>query len=143
MRDWHKYFVGTWQLSRALVDYRTRHFGRLSGQAVISGPEESAAEARYHEDGLLRFGPYRGVSFRDYRFTFAGLHLTVRFADGRDFFSTDLAEGAGKFIHHCGQDIYSGLLTILSDDRWQWAWRIEGPKKDMIMRSQFHRLILS
>ena len=65
--------------------------------------------------------------------------VDVDFDDGRFFHSADLSSGSDTFVHGCAPDTYSGTWTVISPNRFQLMWDVEGPAKQMTIRSSYSR----
>ncbi len=131
------YFAGSWALLRRLEDRRQRQTGSILGQASFA---PDGAGLSYAEHGQIAFGSHRGPVFRRYRYAFpSAQRAEVRFEDGRFFHSLDLSAGPAEATHRCGEDFYRGRLERLADHCWQARWRVTGPRKDLVLTSQYLR----
>ncbi len=136
-RDLRRFLLGTWQLTRRIDDRRSSVGGQLIGVARLR-PDADALS--YVEEGTLSFGDWHGDAHQAYRFVVAGSWARVCFRDGRPFHDLDLSSGSAAVAHACGADLYRGRYRILDDARWTLAWRITGPRKDIVIGSVYRRL---
>ena len=111
--------------------------GRLTGQADFI-PEPGVL--LYREQGVLRFGGHDSAATQSYVFTPNGPAATVTFADGQPFHALDLATGVADVLHGCPPDDYRGRYCVVSPARWQLAWRITGPRKDLCIVTRYTRV---
>merc|ERR1719277_2659436 len=51
--------------------------------------------------------------------------LPLPFAD-----ETDTGTSSAASSHLCIDDLYSGVLTIMDENSFDWKWSIKGPNKD-------------
>jgi hypothetical protein len=65
--------------------------------------------------------------------------VDVAFDDGRFFHCADLSSGSDTFVHGCAPDSYSGTWTVDSADRFRLTWDVEGPAKQITIRSTYSR----
>jgi len=97
----------------------------------------------YEEAGELQFGAHRGDTTARYRFVIdegkAGA-ITVLFADGRLFHYLDLSSGRDDVLHDCAPDQYRGRYRALGPDGWASSWHIAGPRKHMLIATQYARV---
>lgn len=93
------------------------------------------------EQGDLRFGAHVGPAHQRY-----GLRIEdagrVTLTDGADVVlaAADLSAPRAVFRHDCGDDVYLGRMARVSDDRWRLAWRIRGPRKDLVIATRYQRI---
>lgn len=109
----------------------------MAGVATFTPVRQGIA---YEEQGILGFGDWRGTATRRYLYVVDdSATAEVRFEDGRHFHALDLSSGAASVDHHCSRDLYRGLYRVLSPARWRVAWRIEGPRKDLLILTRYVR----
>lgn len=133
-------------LQQRLLQVRHFHYQSAPGPASIMGWEgEGRGSVRiepleqgclFHESG--RFYPARGtvvdmVNCFEWEFGKDRVRLSHR-RRGEAVYLFDLvAESTSSWRsvtpHHCGDDLYSGVLT-LQDDHLALHWRVTGPRKD-------------
>lgn len=65
--------------------------------------------------------------------------LSVAFDDGRPLADFDVSTGEGSARHACGDDLYDGTVSFGDKNGWTWTWRVQGPRKDYVMRSRMIR----
>lgn len=63
----------------------------------------------------------------------------VRFADGLPFHDLDLTSGRYVADHPCAADLYRGEFTVRDADHWRTVWRVRGPAKDVVLRTDYAR----
>jgi hypothetical protein len=63
----------------------------------------------------------------------------LSFADGRPFHDLDLSAGRWQAQHGCAPDRYDGEFLALSSVQWRSAWRVTGPRKDLLIRGGYRR----
>ena len=63
----------------------------------------------------------------------------VRFADGRAFHPLDLATGACRVRHPCGDDAYEGRYAIVGPDALEVRWLVRGPANRQRIASRYRR----
>ena len=132
------YLRGAWRLTRRIEDRATESIGRFEGTLRF---EDTAEGLSYREEGELTVAGYSGAAWRCYEFRFpAPGHAEVFFPGGGLFHDLDLSEGAWDVLHPCGDDGYRGRFQALAQDSLQVSWRIEGPRKDLLIETQLARL---
>jgi Family of unknown function (DUF6314) len=65
--------------------------------------------------------------------------VDVAFDDGSFFHRADLSSGSDTFVHGCAPDTYRGTWTVSSPSRFQVTWEVEGPAKQLMIRSVYSR----
>ncbi len=132
-------FEGTWRLERRIADVGSRRLvGRFRGEARFARSPDGDLD--YLEEGALLLP--QGGSFkatRRYLWRFDGPLLRVFFDDGRPFWEVDAAGGGIGSAHLCGADLYRARLVLSGWPRWRLAWRVTGPRKDLVIASRFWR----
>ncbi|MEQ8664385.1 MAG: DUF6314 family protein [Rhodospirillales bacterium] len=135
--DLRSFLAGEWRLDRDIDDDRLGQNGVLHGLARFSQSGDGLA---YREVGRLTFGDYADDVSRDYRYDFPEKAVArISFADGRPFHELDLRRGKAAVRHLCGDDIYNGVITADSPDRWTATWTVNGPRKAIRIASVFRR----
>jgi Family of unknown function (DUF6314) len=133
------FLAGTWRIARRVRDRRLTESGSLAGTACFT---PIPGGLRYDEQGLLRFGAYLGEVTGHYRFMTCGPGaMSVHFADGRLFHRLDLSSGLAEVAHDCAPDQYLGRYRALGPHSWTLAWRVHGPRKDMLISTRYARMI--
>jgi hypothetical protein len=147
VRDLLGFLRGGRIITRQIEDGRNDAFGRLDGIARFAPTPFGLC---YDEEGELTLGAHRGTASQRYLFASAGSGMAgrpamveVRFADGRPFYSLDLASGAAAVTHACGDDYYRGRYRVLDDNRFILAWRVSGPRKRLRLATRFVRSAVS
>ena len=132
-------FLGEWTLSRRIDDLLTEQSGVFEGMARFSPVETTGAV--YEESGLLRLGDAPPMTAeRRYLWDFGEEAVTVRHADGRDFFSFAPGGRGAEIVHVCDPDIYRVIHDFTAWPRWQAIWTVTGPRKDYRLRSGWRRV---
>ena len=136
---------GTWLIERDIVDARGAALGAFSGTAEFA--------ARWQ---LVELGRGRGVAVGRQTHSAATTQragrrllvavrpdvpcvVDVAFDDGRFFHRADLSSGSDTFVHGCAPDTYYGSWTVVSPDRFRLTWDVEGPAKQITIRSTYSR----
>ncbi|UQN30368.1 DUF6314 family protein [Brachybacterium kimchii] len=138
--------VGSWLLRRRIEDRRARETLHVTGTTELSMREDG--RIAWRESGELTRGaadappiPVRrellierrdGIQDGEPRTESPGEEWMVLFADGRDFHPW--APGRAV-VHPCGEDRYDGLVEIADEREWRVTWEVNGPAKDMTIRS--------
>lgn len=136
--DLIRYFTGAWRLTRRIRDRRARLPGYLTGQATFVG---NAERLTYRETGNMIFGSHQGPASQTYDWDIAAAsRAVIRFSDGRHFHELDLSHGLAEVEHGCAPDQYRGRFRVIDTDCWCSVWSIRGPRKDLLIASQFRRL---
>lgn len=132
-----RYLAGAWRLTRCVEDFAAGLSGTFVGVAEFRADGDGLA---YNERGELRWDGHVLPAWRAlrYRHRGAGL-LRVEFDDGRHFHDLALATGHCAVTHPCRDDEYTGEFRIHSADRWRQVWRVRGPAKDQLLRTEFRR----
>ena len=127
-------FLGFWRLERVIVPAQGPA-ARFTGQARFT-PEGAAL--RYHEEGELTLpgaAPMRAE--RRYLWRAEGEEIAVFFDDGRPFHRFSPAAPAAH--HWCDPDDYRVRYDFAAWPLWHAEWRVQGPRKDYTMRSEYRR----
>jgi hypothetical protein len=136
--DLASFLVGPWCTVRRIADRRSGATGRFKGGATFTPTPNGL---RYDERGTLVHGSFRGETTRTYRFVFSRhpAIADVRFDDGRLFHTLDLSSGITDVEHDCGSDRYRGRCRLLGRSSWTLVWKIEGPRKQMLIGTHYVR----
>jgi uncharacterized protein DUF6314 len=129
-------FEGRWHLHRDVFDILLELPGTFEGEALFEPVKDGL---RYSEKGSLAFGGLTGlVTHRAYLWQFAadGL-IDVYFEDGRLFHQFDPVRGRPRARHFCAPDDYQVVYDFRNWPQWRSEWRVEGPKKDYRMVSEY------
>ena len=113
-----------------------REANRLVGTASFAPSPEGLL---YQEDGVLVGGGFRSPASQSYRFLTEGPRASVRFRDGRLFHELDLACGAAHVRHACAPDMYRGRYRVRGANLWTSAWRVDGPRKQLLIVTRYRR----
>jgi hypothetical protein len=133
------FLAGQWRIARRVRDRRLGESGGLVGKACFTPIPGGLS---YEEQGVLRFGTYLGEVTARYRFMESELGaMSVHFADGRLFHRLDFSSGVADVAHDCAPDQYLGRYRALGPDSWTLAWRVRGPRKDMLIGTRYARMI--
>lgn len=135
--DLKSYLSGPWAFLRCLNDQRLSQRGSIVGRAAFDPDDEGL---HYREQGRLWFGGDQGEALRSYRYRFAAPgRAEVAFEDGRPFHELCLAAGSCTVEHLCGADHYSGTFEALGPHALRVNWRVEGPRKDYRLETDYLR----
>lgn len=131
-----KDLLGVWHLRRQIADRRLDAVGSFLGTARF---ERDAKGALQRETGVLRFagGPPMQAD-RVYRWQEAQGRFLVFFEDGRPFH--DFAPYADqRATHLCGADTYRVTYDFAGWPFWTSQWTVTGPRKDLVITTEFSR----
>lgn len=128
-------FLGLWRLDRAIDDRLAGTAGRFEGTARFVAQGDGLL---YREEGTLRLGDGPPLAaHRAYLWRWERDGVLVSFPDGRPFHRFR-PEGASEGTDHpCGADLYRVAYDFAAFPRWAAEWRVEGPRKDYRMRSDY------
>ncbi len=127
-------FTGRWRLSRQITDARGPD-ATFTGTATFT---PDAQGLHLHEAGELRLhGQGAFQAERIYIWQQAGAEIAVFFADGRDFHRFDPNRAKVTADHWCDPDTYKVRYDFTDWPLWQAEWRVTGPRKDYVMRTQY------
>jgi Family of unknown function (DUF6314) len=130
---------GTWIIEREIVDSLDGAAGTFSGTAEFTpgGDVWSRVEtgelqwaAQTHKAGRRLLVAVRPA---------VPCIVEIAFDDGRFFHRADLSSGTDTFVHGCAPDTYAGCWTVVSADRFRLTWDVEGPAKQITIRSVYSR----
>ncbi|MBV0912916.1 DUF6314 family protein [Anianabacter salinae] len=129
-------FAGDWALSRRIEDARAGETLTFAGTAQFV---PDAAGFTYIEDGLLQ-APDRPAmrAQRRYLWRQGAAGIEVYFADGR-FFHLIGAGPSPAAEHDCAPDVYRVRYDFIGWPDWRAEWRVTGPHKDYVLRSEYRR----
>lgn len=127
-------FTGRWHLTRRITDARGPD-AVFTGTATFTPDDHGLL---LHEVGELRLqGQGAFHAARSYLWRPDGAGIAVFFADGRDFHRFDLRGAVAKADHWCDPDTYKVQYDFAQWPLWQAEWRVIGPRKDYVMRSEY------
>jgi hypothetical protein len=134
------FLLGTWSIDRDVHDALSGQDGTYEGTATFAPDGDGLA---WTERGTLRLGDHVGRTHRDMvvvpgRGPDAG-PWEVLFGDGRPFHPLDLATGACRVDHPCGEDHYAGGIRVERPGLFVVSWRVVGPRKDHTIVSRYSR----
>ncbi|SFS07610.1 DUF6314 family protein [Yoonia litorea] len=130
-------FLGDWQISREISDFRLKQTGTLEGRARFV--QENGC-VHYAEAGTLRFaGGAPLTAERRYLWTFTDGEVLVAYDDGAPFHSFAIAETVQATPHLCGEDMYHGTYLFGSFPDWEVLWSVKGPRKDYRSVTRYRR----
>lgn len=128
-------FIGTWQLSRRIVEADGR-CATFTGTACFTPDAEGLS---YREEGLLSLpgspAPIRAE--RSYLWREDGDEIVVLFGDGRPFHR--FAPARPEAAHWCDPDDYRVHYDFSRWPVWRAEWRVKGPRKDYRMSGEYGR----
>ena len=130
---------GTWVIERDIVDSRGGALGAFSGTAEFAPDGDLWS---WVEAGELQWA---ATTHRAGRRLLVAVRpdvpciVDVAFDDGRFFHRADLSSGSDTFVHGCAPDSYYGSWTVVSPDRFRLTWDVDGPAKQITIRSTYSR----
>jgi Family of unknown function (DUF6314) len=139
------FLQGTWVIDRDIVDSLSGAAGTFRGSAEFAPDGEALS---WVEAGELQ---WTAETHRVPVIQKAGRRLLVAvrpsvpcivdvaFDDGEFFHRADLSSGSDTFVHGCAPDTYYGSWTVESADRFRLTWDVEGPAKQLTIRSSYSR----
>ncbi|MGW7487738.1 DUF6314 family protein [Streptomyces sp. NPDC054786] len=134
------YLSGRWSVERTVYDLRAGTEGSFRGTAEFR-PDPAGETLLHIEEGRLTWGGQANPASRTLRLRpRPDGTAEVDFADGRPFHDLDLRTGHWSAVHPCAEDRYEGTFTALGADTWHLEWRVGGPAKDQLLRSEYRRL---
>ncbi|PFG62832.1 hypothetical protein AXZ77_1419 [Thioclava sp. ES.031] len=127
-------FEGNWVLTRQIL-HADGNEARFDGHACFA-PE--GVGLHYCETGeLVMPGGQSFHAERSYFWRAEGGQIAVAFEDGRPFHSFDPLSPAAS--HWCDPDDYRVSYDFDAWPRWRAIWRVQGPRKDYEMISDYVR----
>ncbi|MFD8232054.1 DUF6314 family protein [Streptomyces sp. NPDC059696] len=134
------FLAGRWTVSRSVRDLASGTDGEFTGTTEFRADEEAPGGLSHHESGTFVWQGVARPAERTLRFLPGpGGTAQVRFADGRPFHDLDLTSGRHVADHPCSADLYRGEFTVRDRDHWRTVWRVRGPAKDLILRTDYTR----
>ena len=129
-------FEGRWHLSRVIRHGDGRE-DRFEGEAVFT---RSGPRLVLDEKGQLRVGPQVLEAEQRYIWQASDGRIDVHFSDLRPFHSIPLKDPTPRTVHLCDPDRYEVAYDFTAWPRWSATWTVEGPRKDYVMVSNYHRM---
>ncbi len=122
--------LGTWALTRVVVDHRTGERRDVSGTATLEA--ESPGRVRWTEEGTMSWPGHDVPIGRTLFVVRTGGTWEVRFEDGRAFHPWTVGS---PVEHPCAPDLYRGDVEAAGDpvETWTVTWDASGPGKDYRM----------
>ncbi|NEA41593.1 DUF6314 family protein [Streptomyces sp. SID11385] len=134
------FLAGRWRVERTAEDRHTGTRGHFTGTADFTALPGGGL--RHHEEGVFTWDGVARPAYRTLRWL-PGPHgaasARVTFDDGRFFHDLDLRTGHAVADHPCSLDLYRGEFTVSAPDVWSVVWRVAGPAKDLILRTEHTR----
>lgn len=126
--------LGTWALTRVVVDRRTGERRDVVGTATLVA--ESADRVRWSETGTMTWPGHAVEVQRTLYVDRDGEGWLVRFEDGRPF---HLWAVGADVDHACAPDHYRGRIDLApgSGRSWTVTWEAAGPHKDYRMETAY------
>ncbi|MFC9684969.1 DUF6314 family protein [Streptomyces sp. NPDC056948] len=132
------FLAGRWSVTRSVRDLASGEQGEFSGTTDFRTEEDGGL--LHHESGTFVWQGVARPAERTLRFLPGpGGASDVRFADGRPFHDLDLTSGRYVADHPCSADLYRGEFTVRDADHWRTVWRVRGPAKDLVLRTDYAR----
>lgn len=132
------FLAGRWRVTRTVRDLAGADEGYFAGHTEFSPLDGGLL---HEEAGEFTWQGVTRPATRTLRFM-AGAEpgtADVRFADGRPFHDLDLRSGRYIAGHPCAADFYRGEFTVTDADHWRSVWRVGGPKKDLVLTTDYVR----
>lgn len=134
------YLSGRWSIARTVHDLRTGTEGRFHGTADFR-PAPAGGALLHVEEGELTWDGTAYPASRTLRLRpRPDGSAAIDFADGRPFHDLDLTTGRWTAVHPCAEDRYEGTFTVRSADEWHLEWRVTGPAKRQLLRTEYRRV---
>ncbi|MFD6150149.1 DUF6314 family protein [Streptomyces sp. NPDC060243] len=134
------FLAGRWHVARTAEDRHTGTRGHFTGTADFTALPGGGL--RHHEEGTFTWDGVARPAYRTLRWLPdpAGKgSARVTFDDGRFFHDVDLRTGHAIADHPCSLDLYRGEFTVSGPDLWSVVWRVAGPAKDLVLRTEHTR----
>ena len=126
---------GRWRLERHIL-HADGSEATLDGWTVF---RRMGLRLVQEEEGWLRLpgdgAPLRAT--RRYLWTAEPGRLEVLFEDNRPFHTVPLRVPRPETIHLCDPDRYAVAYDFARWPFWRSVWRVEGPRKDYVMTSDY------
>ncbi|MET8555180.1 DUF6314 family protein [Streptomyces sp. NPDC004959] len=138
--DLFAFLAGRWHVARTAEDRHSGTRGHFTGTADFTALPGGGL--RHHEEGVFTWDDVARPAYRTLRWlpdppgTGAA---RVTFDDGRFFHGIDLSTGHAIADHPCSLDLYRGEFTVSGPDLWNVVWRVAGPAKDLVLRTEHTR----
>jgi len=130
-------FAGRWTIRRDIFDLESNWTGKFEGVGLFEPSDRGLA---YLEQGELRFAGLPAFrATRGYHWHAEHGQIIVEFEDGRFFHRFDPALRDTQASHFCDPDTYDVRYVFDLPDKWRAEWRVEGPRKDYRMVTNYTR----
>ncbi|MFJ3664323.1 DUF6314 family protein [Streptomyces sp. NPDC090119] len=132
------FLAGRWRVTRTVRDLAGADEGHFEGHTTFAPVPDGLL---HEEAGEFTWQGVTRPATRTLRFVPGSVPGTaeVRFADGRPFHDLDLRGGRHIAGHPCAADFYRGEFTVTDADHWRSVWRVGGPKKDLVLTTDYVR----
>ncbi|MFH9661392.1 DUF6314 family protein [Streptomyces sp. NPDC017248] len=133
------HLAGRWRVERSVRDLAGGDEGHFTGTTVFA-PRDGGG-LLHEESGTFTWRGTARPATRTLLFLPgpAPGRADVRFADGRPFHELDLTTGRYVADHPCAADLYRGEFTVRDAGHWRTVWRVGGPAKDLVLRTDYAR----
>lgn len=135
-------FIGRWTIRRDIFDLDSNWTGRFEGVGLFQprGTGLSYGGLSYVEEGELRFAGLPSFkATRAYHWYADEPYIIVEFEDGRFFHRFDPRQHTTQASHFCDPDTYDVRYVFDLPESWRAEWRVEGPRKDYRMVTNYTR----
>jgi len=130
-------FLGEWRIERRIDDILSGNVGMLAGTATFSPAPQGLA---YLETGKLSLdGGAPLHAERRYLWRLGRGRIHVDYADHTPFHSFDPSKERTSARHNCAPDDYRVIYTFGHWPHWRANWRVEGPRKNYRMTTEYRR----
>lgn len=120
-------FIGSWAVERSILDFACSTRIVCRGDAHL---QRAGAGLAYDEAVSFRASGKLIHATRAYRYEWERGAIVATFENGAPFFSLELgADGIGRAVHLCGDDLYSLKLTLRAPQTWETRWQVSGTKR--------------
>ena len=127
--------LGEWVIDRDVADLRAGLSGTFHGRLVVAAGVDGYT---WSESGTLRWEGRTSPAARHLWLRLRGAQWWTTFSDGRPFHPW---RPNTEVVHHCGQDVYTGLVSYSAGapDRMDIRWDVAGPRKRQRLTSRYRR----
>ncbi|RNA34488.1 hypothetical protein BpHYR1_041743 [Brachionus plicatilis] len=141
-------FQGTWLLKRTIVGH-----GVMKGKArfeKFGWNQPFTKKLLYREDGVFELNDGNKLdTYKEYLYMLENEKLAVYFFENNkqdrlfhflDFKHIDNDLLLATAIHHCSLDIYNVKYEILSRNKFQIVYKVNGPEKNYVSQTLLTRI---
>lgn len=85
-------------------------------------------------------GQMKGEGRQSYIYRLEDNNMVKYFKDGRKFYEMRFDGHFAYGRHLCGEDVYMAEYEFVDDDQFKLRYIIKGPKKDMVIETEFMKV---